>query len=73
MKTKRIVALLISAVMVLSMIPVVTLGTAAADIEGDWTTYRFASQYPSPDDATPTRRKYSSLHPAMSTPRRAFR
>lgn len=50
MKTKRIIALLIAAIMVLSMIPVMSLTTGAADVEGDWTTYRFANEYDDPDE-----------------------
>lgn len=49
MNTKRIIALLIAGIMVLSMIPVMALSTSAA-VEGDWTTYRFAGEYPSEDD-----------------------
>lgn len=46
MSTKRILALLLCAVMLLTMIPVVTLTVGAAEIEGDWTTYRDATEYP---------------------------
>ncbi len=49
MNTKRIVALLICAVMILSMIPVMAVSTSAA-ADGLWTTYRFAGEYPQPDD-----------------------
>ena len=49
MNTKRIISLLISAIMLLTMLPVVTLTTEAANIEGDWTTYRTASEYDDPD------------------------
>ena len=49
MKTKRIVSLLICAVMVLSMIPAMSISSSAA-VDGLWTTYRFASEYPQPDD-----------------------
>ena len=45
MNTKRIVALLIAAIMVLSLIPVMTISTSAA-AEGDWTTYQSAANYP---------------------------
>ena len=38
MKTKRILAMLLCAVMLLTMIPVVTLTVGAAEVEGDWTT-----------------------------------
>ena len=45
MNTKRIIAFIICAVMILTMIPVVTLTTSAADVTGDWTTYRSADEY----------------------------
>ena len=45
MNTKRIIALLIAAIMVLSLIPVMTISTSAAS-EGDWTTYQSAANYP---------------------------
>ena len=45
MNTKRIVALLIAAIMVLSLIPVMTISTSAA-AEGDWITYQSANNYP---------------------------
>ena len=50
MNTKRILALIICAVMLLTMIPVVVLTTGAADVEGDWTTYRAAGDYDDPDE-----------------------
>ena len=49
MNTKRIIALLIAAIMVLSMIPVMAVSTSAAN-EGMWTTYRNAGNYPAVDD-----------------------
>ena len=49
MNTKRIIALLLCAVMLLSMIPVMAISTAAAT-DGIWTTYRFAGEYPDPDE-----------------------
>ena len=49
MNTKRIIALLIAAIMVLSMIPVMAVSTSAAN-EGMWTTYRNAGNYPALDD-----------------------
>ena len=49
MKTKRIVSLLVCAVMILSMIPVMAISTSAA-VDGLWTTYRFASEYAQPGD-----------------------
>ena len=45
MNTKRIIALLIAAIMVLSLVPVMTISTSAAS-EGDWTTYQSAANYP---------------------------
>ena len=49
MNTKRIIALLLCAVMLLTMIPVMAISTAAAT-DGIWTTYRFAGEYPDPDE-----------------------
>ena len=45
MNTKRIIALLIAAIMVLSLVPVMTISTSAA-AEGEWTTYQSAANYP---------------------------
>ena len=45
MNTKRILALIICAVMLLTMIPVAALTIGAAEIQGDWTTYRSADEY----------------------------
>ena len=50
MNTKRIVALIICAVMVLSMIPVAAFTASAAEVDGMWMTYRFASEYDDPDE-----------------------
>ncbi len=52
MNTKRIIALLIAAIMVLSMFPVMAISTSAAG-EGMWTTYQGAGSYPSEDDEPP--------------------
>ena len=52
MNTKRIIALIICAVMLLTMIPVVALTSGAAEVEGMWTTYRNASDYDDPDETT---------------------
>ena len=52
MNTKRIIALVICAVMLLTMIPVVVLTTGAADVEGDWTTYRSSGDYDDPEEET---------------------
>ena len=49
---KKLIALVICAVMVLSMIPVVTL-TASAAVEGDWDTSRGPSDVDNEDDYTP--------------------
>lgn len=46
MKIKRILALLMCVVMMLAMIPVFSLTAVAAEIEGDWTTYRDPVEYP---------------------------
>lgn len=42
---RRALALLISVVMVLAMIPVVTLSTGAVDIPGEWDTFRDPKDY----------------------------
>jgi hypothetical protein len=47
--TKRIIAMLLCALMILSMIPVMAISTSAA-ADGIWTTYRFASEYDDPDE-----------------------
>ncbi len=52
MNTKRVIALIICAVMLLTMIPVVALTTGAAEVEGMWTTYRSAGDYDDPDETT---------------------
>ena len=46
---KKLIALVIAAVMILSMIPVMAVSTSAAN-EGMWTTYRSAGNYPAIDD-----------------------
>ena len=46
---KKLIALLIAAIMILSMIPVMAISTSAAG-EGMWTTYRGAGNYPAIDD-----------------------
>ena len=46
---KKLIALVIAAVMILSMIPVMAVSTSAAG-EGMWTTYRNAGNYPAIDD-----------------------
>ncbi|MBO5511227.1 MAG: hypothetical protein J6B24_05795, partial [Clostridia bacterium] len=47
--TKRIIAMLLCALMILSMIPVMAISTSAA-ADGMWNTYRFASEYDDPDE-----------------------
>ncbi len=42
---KRFIALIIAAVMVLSLIPVMTLTSSAAEVTGDWTTLRRPADY----------------------------
>ena len=49
---KKLLALVLCAVMVLAMIPAVTLTTSAAG-EGDWTTRRSPDDYDDPDDYCP--------------------
>ncbi len=45
---KKVLALIIAAMMIVSMIPVMAITTSAADVEGDFITYRFASGYDEP-------------------------
>ena len=49
---KKLIALVICAVMVLSMIPAVTL-TASAAVEGDWDTSRSPKDVDNDEDYTP--------------------
>ena len=42
---KKLIALVIAAIMVLSMIPVMAISTAAAEVEGDWTVWRDPEKY----------------------------
>ena len=42
---KKLIALVIAAMMVLSMIPVMAFTTAAADVEGDWHVWRDPEKY----------------------------
>ena len=42
---KKLIALVIAAIMVLSMIPVMAITTSAAEVEGDWTIYRDPEKY----------------------------
>ena len=45
MKLRKILAALVAAVLVLSMIPVMAMTTTAVDVEGDWITCRSANDY----------------------------
>ncbi len=47
---KKVLALIIAAMMIVSMIPVMAITTAAADVEGNWTTYRSAAGYDEPEE-----------------------
>ena len=42
---KKLIALVIAAIMVISMIPVMAISTAAAEVEGDWTVWRDPKKY----------------------------
>ncbi len=46
---KKVLALIVAAMMIVSMIPVMAITTSAADVEGDWTTYRFSDGYKEPE------------------------
>ena len=46
---KRILPLILCAALLTAIIPTV-LTASAIEVEGDWTTYRFASQYEDPED-----------------------
>ncbi len=47
---KKVLALIVAAMMIVSMIPVMAITTSAADVEGDWTTYRFTGGYKEPEE-----------------------
>ncbi len=49
---RRFIAMLVAAVMVLSMIPAMSFTVSAADIEGDWDTFRGANAYIPPEDGS---------------------
>lgn len=53
MKMRRALALLISVIMVLAMIPVVTLSTGAVDIPGEWDTFRDPKDYDKTEEFCP--------------------
>ena len=42
---KKLITLVIAAIMVLSMFPVMAISTAAAEVEGDWTIFRDPDKY----------------------------
>ncbi len=42
---KKLIALVIAAIMVLSMIPVMAISTSAAEVAGDWTVWRDPEKY----------------------------
>ena len=42
---KKLITLVIAAIMVLSMIPVMAISTSAAEVEGDWTIFRDPGRY----------------------------
>lgn len=69
---KKLIALVIAALMILSMIPVMAISTSAA-VEGMWTTYRGAGSYPALDDEPPEdgEEVLYPPRPATSTPPRA--
>lgn len=45
MKMRKILAVLVAAVMVLAMLPVMAVTTSAADVDGDWDTFRNGEEY----------------------------
>ena len=47
---KKLIVFVIAAVMVLSMIPVMAISTAAAEVEGDWTIWRDPEKYEDLED-----------------------
>ena len=49
---RKLLSLFVCAVMLLAMIPVATLSSGAAEVEGDWMTYRQANDYNEPDPDT---------------------
>ncbi len=49
---RRFIAMLVAAIMVLSMIPAMSFSVSAADIEGDWDTFRSANSYIPPEDGS---------------------
>ena len=47
---KKLLSLLLILAMLLCMIPAMAIGAHAADVPGDWTTYRAAAEYPENSD-----------------------
>ena len=47
---KKLIVFVIAAVMVLSMIPVMTFTASAAEVEGDWTIWRDPEKYEDLED-----------------------
>ena len=50
---RKLIALIVAAVMLLTLIPVMALTSSAAEVEGMWTTYRHAGDYYDPEDLEP--------------------
>ena len=46
---KKVLALIVALMMIVSMIPVMAITTSAANVPGDWTTWRSAGGYKEPD------------------------
>ncbi|MBQ7315661.1 MAG: hypothetical protein IJW90_00975 [Clostridia bacterium] len=46
---KKVLALIVALMMIVSMIPVMAITTSAANVPGDWTTYRFSGGYKEPE------------------------
>ena len=47
---KKILAICLILTTLLGLIPVMALSSSAAEVPGDWTTYRAASEYPENSD-----------------------
>ena len=47
---KKVLALIVALMMIVSMIPVMAITTSAANVPGDWTTWRSAGGYKEPDE-----------------------
>ncbi len=46
---KKVLALIVALMMIVSMIPVMAITTSAAEVDGDWMTYRSAGGYKEPE------------------------